>query len=88
MTHKKYEEYDAMVCQDCIMWIANGDTTGADDRWSEEDAIEYVEAVAEDGGQVIAGDSDKDDEFSWSACDCCKTTLGGSRHHAVELYMK
>lgn len=25
------------------------------------------------------------DEFSWSSCDCCGSTLGGSRHRMAQL---
>lgn len=81
---------DFMVCHDCLMIIANDDATGLDYYLSEEVAAarerEIREAVAEiqrEKGPVVVGDSDLDNEFSSSRCDCCGSKLAGSRHHCV-----
>ncbi|AHK78166.1 hypothetical protein M911_02070 [Ectothiorhodospira haloalkaliphila] len=62
---------------------------------SSLDPLDDDERVADWGGLtlfssrasevIIAGDSNKDDEFSASACDCCGTRLAGARHHCVIL---
>ena len=79
-----------MVCCDCIMEIANGDLTGlANNPETEDERTRQIyrglDRIAEDGGYVVAGDSDKDDEFSRYPCECCHERLAGSRHHAVIL---
>lgn len=40
---------------------------------------------ANDQVYLYAGDSEKDDEFSWSRCECCNSSLGGTRYHVVGL---
>ena len=76
------------VCVDCILWLANGDTD-EDGDWSPEDILEEW-----DGWHLHAGgtceyceDSEEPCEgwFSSSPCDCCGSSLGGSRHHATAL---
>lgn len=79
-----------MVCSDCIMAIANGDLTGlANDPETEDERTRQInrglEQIAQDGGMPVAGDFDKDDEFSRYPCECCGERLAGSRHHAVIL---
>ncbi|MGM1051834.1 MAG: hypothetical protein ACQEXO_05505 [Pseudomonadota bacterium] len=81
-----------MVCTDCLMIIANDDASGLDYSLSEEDAAERErvirEAMAEiqrEEGQIVVGESDRDDEFSARPCACCGTRLAGQRHHCVML---
>lgn len=73
---------ELMVCADCLLVLANDDSTGIDDNARER---EVRDAVAALGPHACVGDSDLDDEFSWSACGCCGTSLGGSRHAVVML---
>jgi hypothetical protein len=71
---------EMMACQDCLFYVANSD--------EPEDRDIEADIVAETGyhsGRMACGDSDKDHEFSWSACECCGSRLGGSRHHLVLL---
>lgn len=48
-----------------------------------------LDRLTADGGHIApAFDSDTGrgiDEFSWSACDCCRSPLGGSRHEFAIL---
>lgn len=71
---------EIMVCQDCLMVIANNDWTGIDD--SDIKRVKAgIEAIE---GYACPGDSEKDEDFSWRGCDCCNG-LAGSRHHIVIL---
>ncbi|MBF7052256.1 hypothetical protein IOC61_02865 [Halomonas sp. KAO] len=79
-----------MVCADCLMIIANDDATGLDYFLDEENAAvrernvrDSIAAVQRDGDYLVAGDSEQDEVFSTSPCDCCNSTLAGSRHHCV-----
>ena len=80
-----------MVCADCLMIIANGDDSGLDYHYGKDAAERLAKieaglsAVSAVSGYVSVGDSDRDDEFSTRDCDCCGTTLAGSRHHCVVI---
>ena len=85
---------DLAVCTDCMLWIAYADATGlsyyldedaadqrlADIQDGERDLLELAE-----GGQLVAGDSNEDEDFSTARCECCGTTDGGARHQAALL---
>ena len=73
--------HELRVCDECLLFIANGDLPEDPER--EEEIIAGVESFAP--GHVAAGDSDNDDEFSRRPCDCCGTRLAGSRHDAFVL---
>lgn len=73
---------DLMVCCDCLHYLANGDIP--DERPTLASDIERIWSPA-DRYTLVCGDSDRDDEFSRASCDCCGSTLGGSRHHAAAL---
>lgn len=79
-----------MVCDDCLMIIANDDATGLDHFLDEESAAarerevrESIYAAQRDGNTLVVGDSEHDEAFSTSSCDCCHTHLAGARHHCV-----
>jgi len=90
LMHVYHEQY---VCVDCVMFIANGDLPedGEDatrllfefDRYAQEN-IEWrlgsCEITWEDGIEVRV--ELEEQEFSWSECDCCGSSLGGSRYPA------
>jgi len=61
-------EPDGYVCTDCALYIANGDVAEPDPSWSA-DNISGDWAISSDHGE----------EFSWSPCDACGSTLGGAR---------
>lgn len=76
------------MCVDCAMWNANADDSSMDD----ETVQRVVGAAAELGRDgwvvVVGGEVDengepngehRDHDFSWSACDVCRSRLGGSR---------
>lgn len=79
------------VCIDCMLMHANGETSGEVDRepwslWSADDEItmgmrwedhecEDPEETFRNGGECYCETQD----FSWSDCDGCGSTLGGER---------
>lgn len=69
------------ACQDCLFYVANGDEP--DDGRDIEADIQATLGHA--SGLLCCGDSDQDDEFSWSSCQCCGSTLGGSRHQIIVM---
>lgn len=80
---------DYRVCADCYHVITNGDYTYLDYHYNEKDAAKRVKeinkGIANAGGHICAGDSDKDDEFAKRPCDCCGSKLHGARYHCVVL---
>ena len=80
-----------MVCNDCLMIIANDDASGLDYHLDEEASAEREEEIRsgikalqeEMGGHVSAGDSEQDDDFSTDSCDTCGIREHGSRHHCL-----
>lgn len=68
---------DLWVCQDCALFIANGDLPEDNDR-----AVAVVEAAENTfpGWWVLDRD---EDEFSSSPCDCCDDGYAGSRFQAA-----
>ena len=78
-----FETIELMACQDCLFYVANGDLP--EDRDDDKFEADIQATVGYPSGMISCGDSDKDEEFSWSACECCGSTLGGSRHQLVCL---
>lgn len=71
------------VCVDCLFVIANND-------WPEDEArrAEVAEGIArwsEEGWELVCGDAENDHDFLWARCECCGSTLGGSRHEIGTL---
>jgi hypothetical protein len=68
-------------CTDCTQAAANDDYTGLSYYLREEDATKRMQeiktALNDLGGYPVPNDEEL--EFSWRHCDCCKSTLGGSR---------
>lgn len=65
-------------CADCTIVAVNDDYSGIED----EARCKAVRAAVHAMGPHLASNSSEDeghDEFSWSACDCCGSCLGGSR---------
>jgi len=75
------DKFELLVCTDCYLAFDSGDT---DDH---PDADAYLSQVAAEEAQgkytLVHGDTNEDEEFSWSQCDLCKTHLGGARHHLI-----
>lgn len=88
------------VCQDCLMFIANGDLTGLDYSPGGKEADERAAAIiagAEEWGarerHVHADSSEETDrDFSSRACDYCHDkgpgAGAGSRHKCIALVSK
>lgn len=78
-----------MVCDDCLPIIVNGDASGLDYSYTEEEAehrLQEIETgIAGAGGYICLGDETRDHEFSSRFCDCCNDGLAGYRHHCVIL---
>jgi len=77
-----------LICTDCLMLIANGDDSGLDYHYGRgaADRLAEIEAgIAAAGGNIVPGEFDRDEEFSTRDCDCCGSSLAGSRHHCVVL---
>jgi hypothetical protein len=70
-------QVDGSVCVDCVMAIANGDTSG---NANVEDWAARIDATdPTEGGKydvVVTGD---ESHFGTSRCDYCATTLHGDR---------
>jgi len=70
---------EGMACVDCVMMIANGELP----HDCDEERQKELEAI--DIGWCVSGGDEDHDEFSWSSCDVCGSTLGGSRDKVVLL---
>jgi ribosomal protein S27E len=92
------EAYDAWLCVDCGLIIANDDDSGIEDAAQHrEDMRQHL--ASSDGFLVVSGcpegeaceDHDSEDDcrydrhFSSVQCDGCGTTLAGYRFAAAEL---
>jgi hypothetical protein len=77
---------DLWLCQDCLFYAVNGDTSGIDSEKHEKAVVEGVNAL---GPHLVPDfDSETGDgilEFSWRHCDACGTHLGGDRHRFAVL---
>ena len=73
-----YEEL--WVCTDCAHYLANGLPDEHEAGWSPE----LIQAHWPHH-DLVNGDCDKDEEFSWSSCDACGSRLGGTRFHCAAL---
>jgi len=82
------------VCVDCLMSEANGEEItprdGQPEPWSREPDTDVTMGLAWSEHQIPAQCEElfttggecycETREFSWSSCDGCGSTLGGSRH--------
>lgn len=66
------------VCQDCLIYLANGDLTGIDDNAEAAHIEKSVNALANQHGGELVADGD-DMGFSHHACECCGG-LAGNRY--------
>lgn len=83
----KVTDDNFMVCADCYPIIANGDSSALDYYYERDEADrrekEINEAINAVQGIICCGDPDNDDEFSTNACDCCGSSLSGTRYHCL-----
>lgn len=77
-------QFHADVCQDCLMWLVNGDDSGASDEWNKSECDKTLTDWAKDGVTFLPdfdGNTQRGiSEFSSGACDVCASALAGSRH--------
>lgn len=87
-------------CDDCLFWLANGETPVDMDETATEEWLAKIAANlgswhVDLGGEHVEGCPNVDQEtgewigasncdceqvgFSWSRCDVCRSSLGGSR---------
>ena len=71
------------ACTDCLMYVSDGTLPENDTGQLEEAIGEHLDLSVHQ--HLYVGDTDQDDEFSWSACECCGSKLGGTRHQLVLL---
>lgn len=80
-------EMELSICDDCTIWIANADASGMDsERFGE--VYRGVGHLSEIGYVVNACGTcfeDTCEAFSSRRCDCCQTSLAGTRHAAAIL---
>ena len=77
-------DFAGSVCTDCLMAIANGDTSGIDDVATWE--IDVAQRNSTDNGRYnVVPMSDGEPYFSSCMCDYCGTRLAGDRHDVVYL---
>lgn len=88
----KFVKYPFSVCQDCLLYLANGDVP------EDREESEFLEAVArekgdKEGAHFVCGVEPTEDDpegygeetFSHHDCDLCRSGLAGSRHGATLL---
>ena len=75
-------------CQCCLFAALYGDACDCPDEHDGKVTAGLDRLTSEGGHIVPAFDSDTGrgcDEFSWHACDCCRSHDGGSRHEFAIL---
>jgi hypothetical protein len=77
--------YDLEGCVDCVMFIANGDEPDDNPQgWSPDDIETNWPSATYN--LCVGGDETSEAYFSWRACDCCGSRLGGDRYPVVALF--
>lgn len=66
------------VCDDCALWHSNADVSGIEDP----DRVAEVKAADRHFIVDCGEEAEFCTAFSWSRCDACGTSMGGSRHRA------
>ena len=79
---------DLWLCTDCLFGAVNDDYTGCD----LDETVDRVKAGLKVLGPGLVPDFDSESpeqdgilEFSRWRCDCCRSSLGGSRHRFAVL---
>lgn len=81
---------DLWLCVDCLFAAVNGDYTGLDYHYDPEEAEKrmlMIQEGLERLGPHLVPDFSEDgvETFSRRSCDCCGTSLAGSRHRFAVL---
>lgn len=71
--------YELSACVDCLFYVANGSIP--------EDRPSLPNDIKSQWGELSHGLHAACDElgFSWTACECCGSVLGGSREKLIIL---
>lgn len=87
-----FETIEYSVCEDCLMFLAYGGEELEDGTTQNISEAITRELNGRSGGfhtGVEPTEEDPDgtgyEEFSWSECELCRSSLGGSRHGATLL---
>lgn len=91
--------YEVSICGDCVEAAANGlDSFEHDQDFAQRFTAAggilepgHAHTLAECGAAVMNGEADcpfDEGGFSWSACDYCRSPLGGTRYPATVHYPK
>ena len=79
---------DLEVCIDCGLVVANADYGGIENQSTIDAVDKGIEEWSAAGYHLVISCPTEDCEcisFTWALCDCCGSSLGGSRYHAVAL---
>lgn len=76
--------FEGHACVDCVMAIANGDTSGIEDLEAWEKRVDSV-ALWKLGNVVVNCPEDCEGEFRTDDCDYCGDHLHGDRHPIAVL---
>lgn len=77
-----FETREFSVCNDCLLFLANGSDTFTDDA-TETRVVAGVERLQATGGHLHAGNAEYG--FSSRVCECCQSPLSGDRFEAIRL---
>ncbi len=75
------ETQNIFACVDCYLTHEIGENDSPEPSWSVGAYEHGLRMYSLCGVDIVSGDSESDNEFSWSRCDICGSTLGGARHH-------
>lgn len=77
--------YDLEACTDCVMFLANGEEPDDNpDNWSADNIeANWPSATYQ---LAVGGNETTEEYFSWRACGCCGSRLGGNRYPVVALF--
>lgn len=79
------EEYELLICTDCLMEIANGDLSSLELDEDGPTPEEHRAMMAKTGWVHIVPADDSEGQFNnWYDCDSCRRgSIGGDYHKAV-----
>ena len=95
--NSRFDVFEYSVCQDCLLYLANGDVPeDSDDDFGRHMAASIERELNGRKGTFSPGVQPTVDdpegygfeEFSYSSCELCNSTPGGSRHGATLLVEK
>ena len=79
------EQYEVSLCGDCVALDANGEVFDGLGNDISESHSELMTAQGWDDFSFGPVDPEDEGHFSWSSCDGCGSTLGGTRFDYVAV---